>query len=393
MQKSDPNIQKLLMKFAKNRCNTKEIDIIIDYFRETEGTHKFPDFDEVLQMFDVIPDIKEERAKEIYTNILKYTRYQKTKIGYKKIIRYAAAAVLIGLLTTSYFFVKNTFDLPEDDKDTPSIVNTESIKPGTDRAVLTLEDGSQIALEKGGKFKTRNALSNGEKITYENNNEELAEMVYNDLTVPRGGQFSIELSDGTKVWLNSESKLKYPISFLDGETRKVELLYGEAYFDVSPSIENNDSKFIVVTDHQEIEVLGTEFNVKSYKGESKVYTTVVEGKVSVENQFGIYKNLTPNQQSILNIGTDKIEITLVDATSETSWIRGVFNFENKPLKDVMRVLSRWYDVDFVFVNSDLEAVKFNGSLNKDRNIERILSLMLSKRLNSYEIKGKTIILK
>ncbi|WP_299549870.1 FecR family protein [Seonamhaeicola sp.] len=307
--------------------------------------------------------------------------------------KYAAAAVFVGLLATAYFFKDNLLNSRTNHVETPSIVDTNLIEPGTDKATLTLANGEQVPLEKGTAFQTSNANSNGEQIVYAAGNRKTKELTYNYLTIPRGGQFHIVLSDGTEVWLNSESQLKYPVSFIDGETRQVELVYGEAYFDVTPSSENNGSKFIVLNKSQEVEVLGTEFNIKAYRDETNIYTTLVEGKVIVANQQGVTRNLTPNYQSVLSMETAEFKITTVDVNSETSWRRGVFSFKGKPLKDVMKVISRWYDVDVVFANKELESIKFKGNLNKDRSIERILSLMLSDKLKSYEIKDKTIILK
>ena len=148
------------------------------------------------------------------------------------------------------------------------------------------------------------------------------------------------LSDGTKVWLNSESQLKYPVAFNDGETRQVELVYGEAYFDVSPSTAHKGARFKVFNQSQEVEVLGTEFNIKAYKDETNIYTTLVEGKVAI-SAAGKNQILKPNQQSNLNLETGSIEITTVDVYNETTWIDGIFSFENKPLKEILKVLSRW----------------------------------------------------
>ena len=392
MSKPNPYIQELLMKFVNNRCSNEEIGVIIDYLKKTEGTNEFPDFDEVLQLFEVIPDIEQRRAQEIYNYILNSAESQNPGKPRKRILRYAAVAIIVGVLATSYLFIQNGFDAPRHDQETPAVVNIESIEPGIDKATLTLEDGTQVALERGKSFETTNASSNGEGIIYKTGEGKTKEVAFNYLTIPRGGQFNMVLSDGTKVWLNSETQLKYPVSFIEGETRSVELVYGEAYFDVSPSTEHKGTTFKVLHPSQDIEVLGTEFNVKAYKDESNIFTTLVEGKVTINN-YSTIQNLTPNQQSILNTETKEVKIQLVNVDSETSWRMGVFSFEDKPLKDVMRVISRWYDVDVIFVNKELESTKFNGNLNKNRSIERILSLMLSNKLNSFKIKDKTIILK
>ncbi|WP_242083893.1 FecR family protein [Aestuariivivens sediminis] len=304
--------------------------------------------------------------------------------------KYAAAAILVGVLATTYFFKDRLFNPSVDNTVTPTITNTKPIEPGTDKAVLTLEDGSQIALEKGNAIQTQNAISNGEALVYKN--KEVIELVYNYLTVPRGGQFVIELSDGTKVWLNSESQLKYPVNFMEGQTREVELVYGEAYFDVSPSTEHNGAKFKVLNKAQEVEVLGTEFNIKAYRDETNIYTTLVEGKVMV-GYNGKRQKLAPSFQSVLDISNHTVSVAKVNVQSVISWKEGIFSFIDMPLKDIMKVISRWYDVDVIFENKALETIEFIGVLDKKLSIDEILSIIKSTSINDYTIDNKTITLK
>ena len=338
-------------------------------------------------------EISEEKLNNIWANIeqsLQKSKSQNNKnVPNLNLILKVAASIIL-LLGIAYFYQQGFFN--DETTPTPVIVDTNTIVPGIDKATLTLEDGSVIELDKGNTYQAQNVNSNGEQIVYANTAQNIAEIKYNYLTIPRGGQFFIILSDGTKVWLNSESQLKYPVSFIKGQTRQVELVYGEAYFDVSPSTEHHGDKFKVVNQAQEIEVLGTEFNVKAYKDETNVYTTLVEGSVVIDN--GIAKhNLSPSQQSNLNTQNNNISIAVVDVEPEISWKNGVFSFKEKSLKEIMKVISRWYDVDVVFENKDLEALKFKGILDKQQGIERILSIMKSTTINNYEIKDKTIILK
>ena len=172
----------------------------------------------------------------------------------------------------------------------------------------------------------------------------------------------------------------------------MELVYGEAYFDVSPSTKHNGSKFKVRSRRQEIEVLGTEFNIKAYQDETTTYTTLVEGKIGVKNAIN-EEVLSPNQQSIINTNTNKIVINSVNVSTEISWIHGKFIFNRKPLKDIMKVLSRWYDMDVVFTQKQTEDQLFTGTLSKEQNIEDILLLIKNTNfINTFEINNKTIIL-
>ena len=297
--------------------------------------------------------------------------------------KYAVAASIVLLISLTFIFNKDNTEFIE-----PIIVNN-NIKPGHDKATLTLESGEEVTLVKGTSFQTLNATSNGEAIIYDNNTSR--ELVYNHLTIPRGGQFQLTLSDGTQVWLNSETQLKYPVSFTDGESRQVELVYGEAYFDVSPSTEHKGSKFKVFNNAQEIEVLGTEFNIKAYKDETNIYTTLVEGKVSVKTVTA-NKILSPNQQLDLDIINNNMAISMVDVYSHISWKDGIFNFKKKKLVDIMKVLSRWYDMDVQFKDNTLKTVTFTGAVRKHQSIEEILSAIKSSTINNYQIHDKTIII-
>jgi hypothetical protein len=383
-------IKKIIAKYLVDQASFEELDDLELWLKKNENEQEFINYVKVNYTIDYnLKQTDTIKTKNLIANLIKEKKRRFKRMRILKYTKYAA--VLVGVLVSVYFFNQNKFN--NTIESTPIIVDTNTIEPGTDKATLTLGDGSQIALEKGEPLKTQNASSNGEQIIYKANQGNTKELAYNYLTIPRGGQFYIVLSDGTKVWLNSESELKYPVSFIEGETRKVELVYGEAYFDVSPSSEHKGAKFKVSNQSQEIEVLGTEFNIKAYRDETSIYTTLVEGRVSV-NYENRKQNLTPNQQSSLDVNTKNFLVKEVDVYNEISWKEGVFSFERKPLKDIMKVLSRWYDVDIIFDNKSLEEIKFFGVLGKDQNIEEILETIKKfKIIEEYEITEKTIILK
>src|SRR5690606_17833836 len=152
----------------------------------------------------------------------------------RKMASYAATAVVVGVLAFNFLFKAK---LHENTKDADNTETITSIKPGINKAILTLDDGLQVVLENGTNYQTQMVNSNGSEIVYAPDKEKRKSAIkYNHITIPRGGQFFVRLSDGTKVWLNSETQLKYPVLFVEGQDREVELVYGEAYFDVSPSI-------------------------------------------------------------------------------------------------------------------------------------------------------------
>ena len=386
-------IEKAIIKYLVQEANSEDLNTLSDWIQTPENQIIFEDY--VKTYYKITLAMSNPDVNKIKGNLLQQINKDKNKtrklIIRKNVIKYAAAAVLVGVLATSYFFKDKFFNNSIVDP-TPTIVDTKTIVPGTDKATLTLGDGSIVVLEKGNTYQGQNANSNGEEIVYEASKQRPTEIVYNYLTIPRGGEYYVVLSDGTRVWLNSETQLKYPESFIEGETREVELVYGEAYFDVSPSTEHKGSNFKVFNKSQEVEVLGTEFNIKAYRDEVNIYTTLVEGKVVVDN--GISKqNLIPNQQSNLNLEKNSIKVAVVDVEEEISWKNGVFSFKGKSLKNIMRVVSRWYDVDVIFLDKKLEELKFKGVLGKNQSIEEILSIMKSSTISDYKIEGKTIILK
>lgn len=381
MRKIDTHILELISAYTTNEINKEQYSELQEWL-STDPENKQV-FSEYLHLYKKSRRITLAQAidkTKAWDNILSKlerpllvsSKGTKTKVKtiHKTWFRYAVAAVIVGILATAYFFKVDLIPSRQEFQ-TPIIVNNQ-IEPGTDKATLTLENGSIINLEKGNNYRTPNATSNGEEIIYSNINSTSNELVFNYLTVPRGGQFYIELSDGTRVWLNSESKLKFPISFKDGETRQVELVYGEAYFEVSPSTNHKGSKFKVFNNYQEVEVLGTEFNIKAYKDETNIYTTLVEGKVTVSYN-NKKESLTPSEQSVFNLDMNTLTIKTVDVYNEISWKDGIFSFERKTLKEIMKVLSRWYDVEIIIKNKSIENEEFVGVLRKNKKLEDILT--------------------
>lgn len=403
MSKVNPHILKLISLYTTKEISEAEFNELQQWLNEApENKDLFKDFlllykkSRQISFADYIDKDKawNKIVSKLDKPLVKITKQKQSKVFSisKRWFKYTAAAILVGILTTTYVFRDNLFTNPIEVS--PVIVDANtSIETGTDKATLTLEDGSVIALGKGNTFHTHNASSNGKQIVYKTSEQKQTKIAYNYLTIPRGGEFFIKLSDGTQVWLNSESQLKFPVAFIDGEVRKVELVYGEAYFDVSPSTKHKGSKFKVFNKSQEVEVVGTEFNIKAYKDETNVYTTLVEGKVNV-SIANTKQRLIPNQQLNLNIKTNASVVNTVDVYDEIAWKEGVFSFRRKSLEDIMKVLSRWYDLDVKFTNPELKKSGFNGIVGKDQKIETILETIKSYGvIKEYEIKNKTIVLK
>ncbi|WP_242157792.1 FecR family protein [Aestuariivivens sediminis] len=390
---SSKKIQRVIVKYCINQASSSELDELYLWVKEKENKAEFINYVKTNYLIDY--NLKSFNSGRTEHELNKLIESEKRVVRLRHVQRMSkyAAAIIIGVLTTVYFLKDNIFHSSGDDTINPELVNTHVIEPGTDKATLTLEDGSQIALQKGTSLKTFYATSDGEQLVYESNQKRTKELVYNYLTVPRGGQFFIVLADGTKVWLNSESQLKYPVSFIEEQDRQVELVYGEAYFDVTPSEEHNGSKFKVLNNAQEVQVMGTEFNIKAYKDDISIYTTLVEGRVSIHSS-GQNRVLKPGEQAILNSSNNEMSVALVNVNNEILWKNGIFSFDKKPLRDIMKTISRWYDVDVIYENKQLETITFSGVLGKNQNIEGIFTTLKTlSTIKNYEISNKTITLK
>ncbi|MGS2764379.1 FecR family protein [Sinomicrobium sp. M5D2P9] len=299
-------------------------------------------------------------------------------------IKYAAVAVILLLLSIGFVFKESIFN-------GFSVKNTEivtPITPGGNKAVLTLEDGEDIVLEEGRPYTTGKAKSNGKRLAYtEGTSVSGSETVYNYLTVPRGGQFYVQLSDSTGIWLNSETRIKYPVSFTKGRPREVELVYGEAYFEVSPAARHDDTPFRVHTRKQVVEVLGTEFNIQGYREEGRVLTTLVEGKVSISNG-ALTRTIFPGQQSVVEDGKETLVVTAVNVTNKIAWKNGQFMFEDMRLEAMMRILSRWYDLEVKFEDTSKRDMVFSGVLNRSESVTVLLEKIERVGAVSFHLEDK-----
>ena len=384
----DSKIQIILVKYLSKEANIDEIEELDRWLIKKENISIFNSYvqtDYFTSIFMTKYDLQMAKSK-IHNRIRLIERRNKLE-RYKKIAFAASIILLVGVSLFNQFYFNET------------IIIKDPIIIGTDKAVLTLENGDQVILEKGQKFQNKTVNSDGKELTYtiknrSSSNSKNEKIASNFLTIPRGGQFSLNLEDGTKVLLNSDSKIKYPVKFIKGKNRQVELLYGEAFFDVSSSQNNNGSEFIVSTKTQKINVLGTKFNIKAYSEDDIITTTLVEGKVKVGNG----KNqilLSPNQQSKVDSNSPVINVSDVDVSQQISWINGLFSFNDTSLEDIMHTLSRWYDLEFVFKSANQKGFIFSGILERTKSIEDIL-LIIEKTSSSneinFEINNKTIII-
>lgn len=305
----------------------------------------------------------------------------------------AAASVLLVTGLAFYFFNANQGTIPESRN---SMAKTE-IRPGGNRAFLTLADGSKISLNEAanGQLASQAGITitktkNGQLIyTIADQQSAKPGNLYNTIETPRGGQYQINLPDGSKVWLNAETKLKFPVSFADKKERKVELS-GEAYFEVAKlKTQGIKMPFIVASSGQEVEVLGTHFNVNAYSDENSTKTTLLEGLVRVSELLRPRNAiLKPGQQSSLT--ATGLSLKNVDTEQAVAWKNGQFMFSNEPLTQVMKEVSRWYNVEVEY-KGDFSNVVIGGSVSKFTDIREVLDVLALAGKVNFKTEGTKVI--
>jgi ferric-dicitrate binding protein FerR (iron transport regulator) len=306
------------------------------------------------------------------------------------IIRIAAAAVVIFGLFTTIFLLSRPHH-PQIAQHPGSKLPFNDIAPGGNKAILTLADGKNIVLDtaSNGTLAQQGGIKvikTGAQLNYSSGINP-AEVLYNTVTTPKGGQYQLTLSDGSRVWLNAASSLHFPTAF-SGKERKVELT-GEGYFEVA---KNKEKPFIVTANNTSIEVLGTHFNVNAYSDENSIKTTLLEGSVKV-SKGNAGTLIVPGEQARVNNFSGDITVKKdVDLDETVAWKNGKFVFQSEDIKSIMRQLERWYDVNVVY-SKNVTDEEFIGSISRQVNISEILEMLEKAGSVYFEIKGRTIIVK
>ena len=310
-----------------------------------------------------------------------HSKHIQRKNKIRPIWRAWSAAVLllaIGISVLLYFYKR---DASHSSIGRGTLVNHDSMpSPGSNRATLVWADGSHIELSG-----SHSGLIVGKELAYEDGSQlSKAKTAFATLKTPKGGQYRIELPDGTKVWLNAASSLQYPAHF-DGDQRKV-MLSGEAYFEVA---HNTKQPFVVETSRQHLSVLGTVFNINAYEDEEQTTTTLLEGKVALQSKNKMEKPilLEPGKQSILM--ADQFKVIAVDKQDAVAWKEGKFVFNGSDIYTVMRQIERWYDVEVTY-EGDIANVLFTGSLSRFADIRMVAEKLELTREIKLTIQGRRI---
>lgn len=378
---NEEELMSYLIPYCKKELSGEEL-LKLEQWLEEKEEHR-QTFDRMVAVYKqgrrvgIWKAVNEKQAWVRISGQLASSRKPIRKLGW---LKYAAIVFILFGAGLMYTILQNLEQNQE--------LSVAQILPGRQKAILMLSDGREIALnndttcvftEENG---ARITLGGQERIVYQAGNQESEKLVYNTIRVPRGGEYSLVLSDGTRVWLNAETELTYPAVFGAGERKLV--LKGEACFDV---VRDTTRPFIVESTYNRVEVLGTRFNVSAYASMSSVKTTLLRGSVRVSNgQDQLI--LIPGQQAICHgNGIEKCE---VDAQAVTAWVNGTFEFENMSLGEITDQLGRWYDIDFLFMKPGLREITFTGAATRYRELGFLLQMLEQLADVRFQIENKVI---
>lgn len=375
------DVKKIIEKYQDGECTPEEQAFIEHYIIYVGIT---PDAD-----LDFESDLDDLRSRIISTTIgTRNKRFWITRVASLA----AAIAILLGIGTLIF----------APDKSQPSVL-VNDVDPGSDKAILTLANGTKINLSdaKSGALLNQSGIeiikADDGTLIYKIVGAKSNTSEYNTITTPKGGEYKIILPDGTRVWLNAASSLKYSASLIEGGSERKVYLSGEAYFEVSkvkPVIGAQKKimkmPFIVKTDKQEVIVLGTHFNIYSYKDEPETKTTLLEGAISISTGHGKKGGtiLKPGDQAS-NDGTG-IKITKIDTSLAVAWKNQEFMFRNETLESIMRKVARWYDVEVIYANDEVGQKQFGGSISKFDKISKVLQIFEGTGEVKFKIEGRKV---
>jgi transmembrane sensor len=360
-------------------------NVLLEHIEKQAQHPEWSDEEQSLAMFRRI--VRTDRPGETEVETSKVRPLHRIPVWHRW---WAAAAIIMLLGVGAYLYMSDQYSVAEKGQ----AKRQPAIAPGKEGAILTLGDGRQVLLDSlgGGVVAYQNGvavvLEKGQ-LAYEANGLNAAETVYNTMTTPRGRHFMLVLHDGTRVWLNSASSLRYPASFA-GSERRVSIT-GEAYFEV---VKDAARPFRITVDGKaEVEVIGTHFNINSYEDGGSLKATLLEGAIKMSPvalpQSAVV--LKPGQQAQLSQAQINV-VDGVDVSSVVAWKDGLFNFEDMPLTEVMKQLERWYDIDVTYEDA-VPYVEFYGELSRTNTLAEILEAFKDAEIRCRLEGRKLIVLK
>jgi transmembrane sensor len=375
----------LIDKYLNGTASAEEERLLLDFFDSFQSAQEWD---------ESVLGVKEQLEAKMLKR-LQQTVYQSKEQHHPKVIRLftmrnvaAAAIILMAIGAGTYYYIQLNA------KRSFIANNTKPIKhdvdPGNNKAILTLENGAKLVLDsakigtlaKKGKISIRKTKDGQLIYAVDRGNDAATNepITYNTIATPRGGQYQVILPDGTKVWLNAASSLKFPTAFA-GNQRSVELT-GEAYFEVT---KNTAKPFMVKVDHMQVKVLGTHFNIMAYSDEAAIKTTLLEGAIQLNN--GSKRNfLKPGQQGIVK--DDNVQIIDADTDQAIAWKNGFFEFRRASIRDIMKQLSRWYDTEVTY-EGKIPDDEFVGKIERNVKLSQVLHILELNHVH-FKIENKKI---
>ncbi|WP_299286027.1 FecR family protein [uncultured Mucilaginibacter sp.] len=382
---NEAKLKRLLHAYFNNTISPADCLELLEYLK-TADVGKIEDYiSEDLLKLDEGPELKPMQARDIWKQITSDARYtniaahvtdnQSLAVKLYRKTWFKVAASLLIFLTVGLIFFNRQFSQPVVGKRYVKHENTAVILPGSTKATLTTANGEVLVLEqaangliaKSGNIKVLKTHSG--QIVYNLRDQKqlssIQQVSYNTLTTPKGGEYQVVLADGTKIWLNAASSITYPTAF-NGKERRIKLI-GEAYFEVAKDARK---PFYVNTANGQIMVLGTHFNISAYPDDEVTSTTLLEGAVQVtKNQSSSL--LKPGQQASISRGSDYISIAEAKIDEVMAWKNGYFIFDEDNIADIMKKVSRWYDVDVQY-HGLINDQKFGGTFHRSKSIVELL---------------------
>lgn len=383
MPQDQSRITYLLQRYTGKTCTRQELEELFAYIAahpDDAGLHAFmEDVYHDLNPNTALPDID---LDSVYRSMMPPAPAKRVFP-----MRYAAAAAVLAAIVALAFLWRS----PRRHAPVKTPLAQQAAKPvtpGSDRATLTLANGTTITLDSTGQQvisggNTRITQQHGQ-LVYGTPGSKEQNIQYHTLSTPRGGQFKLTLPDGTKVWLNSASSLRYPTAFT-GSSRTVEL-QGQGYFEVA---QNAAQPFKVTVNSMEVQVLGTSFDIMAYNDEATVNTTLVNGAVQVKEGSRL-QLLHPGQQAMLNPATHALSVQAADVQKVIAWKNGLFVFNNMTLAAILREIARWYDVEIVYTVQPSQDL-YGGGISRSLQLPGVLSLLEANGANHFRMEGRKVI--
>lgn len=388
MEKNE--IQNLVNKYLNNTASPEEREKLMKWYGENTDQEVEWLAEEENEELQLKTEMFAHIQQEIHRGNPEIYNGRQVILNSRRWIRIVAAAAITFMIGVSIYFYSRPVSTQLN-----KAVYTADVKPGTNKAYLTLANGKRISLTDVGSGEVANeqgisiSKTKDGQLVYQITDQQSGAGVpkYNKIETPNGGQYMVVLPDGSKVWLNAASSLRFSATFKAMPVRLVELS-GEGYFEVAKS---KTQPFIVKTDRQKVEVLGTHFNINSYTTNDEVKTTLLEGsiKVAAETQYGSKSELLrPGQQAVLD--ANGIKVKEVDVEDAVDWKNGYFQFNNEDLESIMLKLCRWYDMDVRYSDPELKKETFQGSVSRHENVSKVLAMLQRTDVAQFKVEGRTI---